>query len=247
MSKLLKFLLKIFLKIDIGIGQSDTIPLHVHFAPRCSNNQALQYVLKNSQTTSISCEIEADPAEVQFHWLLLTGSGELLTSETILNTAYENYQTKQSNVAPFTSFYHHFHNLHDSGLSSISKNASHLNSPNIEFTIEHLPFNYSDSQNFNASNFWQSGQPTVSNRLSSKPMRVRSIAKYTPRHNAHYGVLQCWAANEVGVQKQPCNFFLLSAQELAAPEPPANCTTTNITISTLTVECKPGNILFIHI
>lgn len=223
----------------IGVGQSDIIPLHVHFAPRCADNQPLQYVLKSSQTASISCEIDADPASVNFHWLLLSGSGEL-TSEAVLSSAYENYQTKQSTVAPFTSFYHHFQdhfsNPHaSSGLAASSSPKDHalnLSSPSIQFSIE-----YTSISGLNSSDLlWQSGQPQASSSPSS-PIRVRSIAKYTPSQNSHYGALQCWASNEVGVQKQPCTFFVLAAQ---APDPPSNCSTTNITISTLTVECTPG-------
>ena len=223
-----------FASNTIGTGQSDIIPLHVHFAPRCSDNQPLQYVLKSSQTASIHCEVDADPTEgILFHWLLLSGSGEL-TSEAVLNTAYEHYQSKQSTVAPFTSFYHHFQ-PHAHGGSSGLANGRNLSSPNIQFMIEHMTMNNgSDSLNASTS-VWQPGQPQSS--TSSKPIRVRSLAKYTPTHNSHYGVLQCWAANTAGVQRQPCTFFVLAAQ---APEPPINCTATNVTISTLTVECTPG-------
>lgn len=224
---------------SIGVGQSDVIPLHVHFAPRCADNQPLQYVLKSSQTASISCEIDADPAAVNFHWLLLSGSGEL-TSEAALTSAYEHYQAKQSTVAPYTSFYHHVQDHFQGGHASPGLAASpagkdhalNLSSPNIQFSIE-----YTSMSGRNASGLlWQSGQPQTSSSPTN-PIRVRSVAKYTPSQNSHYGALQCWASNEVGVQKHPCTFFVLAAQ---APDPPVNCTTTNITINTLTVECTPG-------
>lgn len=223
---------------SIGVGHSDVIPLHVHFAPRCADNQ-LQYVLKNSETASISCEIDADPAAVNFHWLLLSGSGEL-TSEAALTNAYEHYQTKQSTVAPFTSFYHHIQDHFQGGHASPGLAASpagkdhalNLSSPNIQFSIE-----YTSMNGRNASGLlWQSGQPQTSSSPAN-PIRVRSIATFKPTQNSHYGALQCWASNEVGVQKHPCTFFVLAAQ---APDPPVNCTTTNITISGLTVECTPG-------
>ena len=228
----------------IGVGQSDIIPLHVHFAPRCADNQPLQYVLKASQTASISCEIDADPVSVNFHWLLLSGSGEL-TSDAVLNSAYENYPARQSTVAPFTSFYHHFQehfsNPHASGLASSTSAKDHplnLSSPNIQFSIEYTSIGgvHANGPLNTSGLLWQSGQPQAPSSPSN-PIRVRSIAKYTPSQNSHYGALQCWASNEVGVQKQACTFFVTATE---APDPPMNCTTTNITISTLTVECTPG-------
>ena len=217
------------------IGQSDSILLHVHFIPRCADNQPIQYVLKSSQTASISCEIDADPIEsINFHWLLLSGNGEL-TNEIALNSAYENYHSKQSIVAPFTSFYHHFHNGNNHGLGLKDHRLSlNLTSPNIQFTTEYLSMNNSLVNFKNNTSNWQSGQPQAN---SLKPIRVRSLAKYTPTQNTHYGILQCYATNAIGIQKQPCTYFVLAAQ---APDPPVNCTTTNVTISTLTVECVPG-------
>lgn len=185
---------------------------------------------------SISCEVEADPStDLHFHWLLLSGSGEL-TSETVLN-AYEHYQTKQSTVAPYTSFYHHFQTYGPNGLSSIYREHDlNSSSPNIQFSIEYMSSNNTSSTN--TSNLWQSGQPPQT--TSSQSKRVRSLAKYIPSQNTHYGLLQCWATNAVGEgQKQPCTFYVLAA---AAPEPPVNCTINNVTISTLTFECVPGNL-----
>ncbi|KAG1657752.1 Nephrin [Nymphon striatum] len=64
-----------------------------------------------------------------------------------------------------------------------------------------------------------------------------SIASYTPRVTQDYGELHCSAKNSIGDQNEPCIFRIVRAD---APEAVSNCTITNITQSSLIVDCKPG-------
>lgn len=38
--------------------------------------------------------------------------------------------------------------------------------------------------------------------------KTRSTAAYTPMTELDYGTLLCWGKNEIGVQKDPCVFYI---------------------------------------
>lgn len=38
--------------------------------------------------------------------------------------------------------------------------------------------------------------------------RTRGTAAYTPMTELDYGTMLCWAKNEIGMQKDPCIFFI---------------------------------------
>lgn len=44
-----------------------------------------------------------------------------------------------------------------------------------------------------------------------KSSGVVSVITYTPKTVADYGILQCWARNPVGEQKDPCSIRILHA------------------------------------
>lgn len=43
----------------------------------------------------------------------------------------------------------------------------------------------------------------------------KSMAKFTPRSLVDYGVILCYAKNEIGIQLNPCAFFILPAGDLS--------------------------------
>ena len=63
-----------------------------------------------------------------------------------------------------------------------------------------------------------------------------SVASIKPR-NQRFGSLLCWAENEIGLQKNPCVYYLMPADK---PDPVSNCLVSNRTVSSLMVECDPG-------
>lgn len=150
-------------------------------SPICKSIQKVHYGVAKHEEAKIECEVDADPADVVFHW--------------------------------------GFNNTSDETLDVVS--------------------------------FVSEGR--------------KSIGTYTPRVELDYGVLYCWARNSVGKQREPCVFFVIQAgNELnylfmvlfkhlpltdwlnvwfllsGPPDPPDNCSVTNITVHTLTIECLPG-------
>ncbi|CAL1267623.1 unnamed protein product [Larinioides sclopetarius] len=65
----------------------------------------------------------------------------------------------------------------------------------------------------------------------------RSVASYTPRSARDYGTLYCWGKNTVGEQQMPCRFTIIP---LGSPEALTNCTSANVTTSSVTILCVRG-------
>ncbi|XP_022914066.1 nephrin-like isoform X5 [Onthophagus taurus] len=64
-----------------------------------------------------------------------------------------------------------------------------------------------------------------------------SNAIYTPMTEPDYGTLMCWGRNEIGIQKEPCVYYINPAGK---PDPLSNCTILNETAESLHVECSEG-------
>ncbi|XP_076325303.1 protein turtle-like isoform X2 [Tachypleus tridentatus] len=64
-----------------------------------------------------------------------------------------------------------------------------------------------------------------------------SEATYKPRTRYGYGVLSCWAKNDIGSQKEPCNFSIIPAGH---PDPVKNCEILNRTVTSIKIECEAG-------
>ncbi|XP_064471652.1 hemicentin-2-like isoform X2 [Ornithodoros turicata] len=141
-----------------GEGESDRVPLRVHYAPVCKKRQNIVYGVARDEEAEISCEVEADPAELSFKWAL--------------NNSVETFDVKT---------------------------------------------------------FSQNG--------------TMSVATYKPRWKHSYGVLLCWAANNIGTQREPCAFHIIPAAVpwTGPPEPVKNCQVSNQSVTALTVECEPGD------
>ncbi|KAI4469235.1 sidestep protein [Holotrichia oblita] len=66
---------------------------------------------------------------------------------------------------------------------------------------------------------------------------ANSHALYIPMTELDYGTLLCWGRNEIGVQKDPCVYYINPAGK---PDPLSNCTILNETAESLQVECSAG-------
>ncbi|XP_069187327.1 nephrin [Procambarus clarkii] len=64
-----------------------------------------------------------------------------------------------------------------------------------------------------------------------------SVITYTPMTLLDYGTLLCWAANEIGIQREPCVFHIVPAGK---PESPGNCTVEGLTRTSIRVRCEAG-------
>ena len=45
--------------------------------------------------------------------------------------------------------------------------------------------------------------------ISFESKDTKSVATYTPKTSLDYGVMYCWAENSIGLQKEPCIFFII--------------------------------------
>ncbi|KAK9695054.1 Immunoglobulin domain [Popillia japonica] len=66
---------------------------------------------------------------------------------------------------------------------------------------------------------------------------ANSHALYIPMTELDYGTLLCWGRNEIGVQKEPCVYYINPAGK---PDPLSNCSMLNETAESLQVECCAG-------
>ncbi|XP_043272103.1 synaptogenesis protein syg-2-like isoform X2 [Venturia canescens] len=74
-------------------------------------------------------------------------------------------------------------------------------------------------------------------RYKNSTRHTQSVLKYRPVTEMDYGMVLCWASNTPGTQKTACVFRIIPAGK---PEAPYNCTLTNQTTESLSVECTPG-------
>ncbi|KAI4487693.1 hypothetical protein M0802_011920, partial [Mischocyttarus mexicanus] len=74
-------------------------------------------------------------------------------------------------------------------------------------------------------------------RYKNSTQHSQSVLTYTPVSDMDYGSVSCWASNAAGQQKNACIFYIIPAGK---PEIPYNCTLTNQTTQSLSVECTPG-------
>ncbi|CAL4086720.1 unnamed protein product [Meganyctiphanes norvegica] len=65
----------------------------------------------------------------------------------------------------------------------------------------------------------------------------QSTLEYTPRSKEDYGNISCRAHNDVGPQRAPCVYILVSE---GPPEPVRPCRVINITSYAAAIECRPG-------
>ncbi|XP_050045135.1 synaptogenesis protein syg-2-like [Dermacentor andersoni] len=64
---------------------------------------------------------------------------------------------------------------------------------------------------------------------------LRSVLRYTPRHDADYGTLSCGASNTIGDSTRPCIFQVVP---IGGPVQPSNCVTREATSDALLVSCQ---------
>ncbi|KZC13410.1 Nephrin [Dufourea novaeangliae] len=74
-------------------------------------------------------------------------------------------------------------------------------------------------------------------RYKNSTRHTQSVLTYRPVNEMDYGTVFCWASNTAGQQKNPCVFHIIPAGK---PEPPYNCTLSNQTTKSLSVECFAG-------
>ncbi|XP_063706128.1 uncharacterized protein LOC134835187 [Culicoides brevitarsis] len=85
--------------------------------------------------------------------------------------------------------------------------------------------------------FNSSGEQTeISPRLHSSETGISRL-NYTPTSDLDYGTLSCWGRNAIGIQKSPCVFQVVAA---GRPFPIQNCTISNQTTDSFSIDCIEG-------
>ncbi|XP_034941315.1 nephrin-like isoform X2 [Chelonus insularis] len=74
-------------------------------------------------------------------------------------------------------------------------------------------------------------------RYRNGTRHTQSVLTYRPVTEMDYGTVLCWASNTAGQQMNACIFHIIPAGK---PEAPYNCTLTNQTTDSLSVECTAG-------
>ncbi|XP_012271984.2 neural cell adhesion molecule 2 [Orussus abietinus] len=64
-----------------------------------------------------------------------------------------------------------------------------------------------------------------------------SVVSYTPMTELDYGTLLCWATNRIGHQRVPCVYHIIPA---GRPDMVHNCTTSNTSTNSFSVQCSEG-------
>ncbi|KAI2801357.1 hypothetical protein BLOT_010907, partial [Blomia tropicalis] len=62
----------------------------------------------------------------------------------------------------------------------------------------------------------------------------KSVLEYIPRNRQQYGLVECVAKNDIGIQREPCRYFIVPA---AGPFFPYDCIVSNQSDSTLSIRC----------
>ncbi|XP_022238855.1 nephrin-like [Limulus polyphemus] len=95
-----------------------------------------------------------------------------------------------------------------------------------------------DSNPRNVDFFWTlNNSQEMVNIHSFYVNKTTSVLTYRPRSEIDYGILLCWAKNDVGEQREPCIFNIISVGRPASLQ---NCILFNITARGFAVRCKEG-------
>ncbi|KAF7280020.1 hypothetical protein GWI33_006454 [Rhynchophorus ferrugineus] len=137
-----------------GDGESNPVQLDVKFIPTCRPGQPKVFGVARHETAKITCELEANPTDVEFIWKF--------------NNSADMFDIPQSQI-------------------------------------------YAE--------------------------KSRSIAMFKPVTEKDYGTMLCWGRNEIGLQKEPCVFYITPAGK---PDTLSNCSLSNQTTDSLYIECSEG-------
>ena len=67
---------------------------------------------------------------------------------------------------------------------------------------------------------------------------LSSDLRFSVRSAQDFGIISCWAKNDVGLQRHPCLFVITTA---VPPQPLQSCLVINKTMTSLSIECFAGD------
>ncbi|EEC06932.1 sidestep protein, putative [Ixodes scapularis] len=217
---------------------SDTVVLNVHYAPQLTLTTVNRRPLEGDNVTLV-CAVNANPAASAVSWrhggrVLDVRNDSLLLSRVGRRQA-GSYECIASNVI-------------GEGFS----NKLHLSVLYAPVCVEGLTREYAASADIrvlvacevNASpgdvHFeWVANTTLRTGRISSFTANgTKSYASTVTGTELEYGILLCFASNNVGKQIEPCTFRIVPPGPPGSPE---NCTVVNLSPDSVLLKCSAGS------
>ncbi|XP_023240426.1 synaptogenesis protein syg-2-like [Centruroides sculpturatus] len=224
--------------------------LNVSFAPRViltSNGQTHRQAVMEKSDVYLHCEVRANPQVVTVQWLYEgrpivnnLSQGVIITNQSLVLSKAQRfhrgrYQCLASNIEGQGKSEELFleinyapkcrneqDNLYGAGRDELVRVKCEVEAepPDVVF-------------------YWNFNNTAEKRNLSSFTVDgLQSVVTYIPRKLDDYGTLSCWSRNIAGQQEKPCLFTIIS---VGPPEKVRNCTITNVTSSSLLIECESGH------
>ncbi|KAH8024249.1 hypothetical protein HPB51_022368 [Rhipicephalus microplus] len=122
--------------------------------------------------------------------------------------------------------------MHQCASRARSTCASQNDLVSVNFEVEADPMDVTFEWRFDSS---VSGKRLELSRFRQK--LTHSVALHTTLNENDFGLLLCWATNDIGKQRKPCAFAVVRA---GLPEPVRNCSQDNGTFNSVSFECSHG-------
>lgn len=154
------------------------------------------YILSPGEHVNLTCTVDANPRDVSFHWAL-NGSEILGQPSDTTTTSHGQSSPSRPQIRMNTKLNGLIvkditptidHSSDSSPSKSSSANIDHHHSENLNDHHQHI----------------HHGQSSPS---------LQSILQLTPKSIMDFGLLACWAENNIGPQSEPCLFAILPTSE----------------------------------
>ncbi|KAG8183708.1 hypothetical protein JTE90_002777 [Oedothorax gibbosus] len=83
---------------SVDRGKSNTIEIFVKFAPKCKSNEIKTFVLTANETIHVTCDVEAEPDDVNFKWSLETSGGSVILQQWNTSNVFFYSQEHSSGI-----------------------------------------------------------------------------------------------------------------------------------------------------
>ncbi len=93
-----------------------------------------------------------------------------------------------------------------------------------------------DAQPTSVSFYWTFNNYELSNHYTT--VGLTSELSFTVKSKLDFGIVSCWAKNDLGMQTNPCLFVITTA---GPPSSLTGCVITNKTMTTITIDCISGD------
>ncbi|XP_076055317.1 uncharacterized protein LOC143033717 [Oratosquilla oratoria] len=231
---------------------SKTKTIVVHYAPEVHAQLALALDPKNIKEEDdayIECKVKANPPPHKIIWYHNGVEVRANKEEGVILHAHDlvlqkvtrkqrgNYQCRAVNTINTTLSENVRLNIMYVPECKEPANVTHSVSPTEEVELSCEVDSYPEQVEFTwALNSTQSFTTLDEHRYQENGLR--STVRYKASNHDQYGVLFCWATNQLGRQTQPCLFIITPA---GPPEALVSCSLANQSNTFLGVTCKPGH------